>query len=248
MSGCYSETAGVDCFSRRIPEVAIIHRRDHLLSRQVDSDAGEMVLRQIQAMGVEVLTNCSPVELLTRPAEDDPEQEVFVGFKLPDGGTIEACLVIYAIGIKPRDDIARASGIECDPRGGIVVGDDLQTMAKDVYAIGECASWKSNTYGLIGPGSAFLEFFSFQRATIDQWLVEMADILSFNLTQTDSHAPRVMNAPDLSTKLKYTSFPWSFPAVDYFSSQADGHRCRFIRRFLCRCEIDRRSDRSRFSC
>ncbi|KAJ7839603.1 NADPH nitrite reductase [Mycena olivaceomarginata] len=149
-----------------IPEVAIIHRRDHLLSRQVDSDAGEMVL-----------TNCSPVELLTRPAEDDPEQEVFVGFKLPDGGTIEACLVIYAIGIKPRDDIARA-------KGGIVVGDDLQTMAKDVYAIGECASWKSNTYGLIGPG------------------IEMADILSFNLTQTDSHAPRVMNAPDLSTKLK----------------------------------------------
>ncbi|KAF7350461.1 NAD(P)H nitrite reductase [Mycena venus] len=152
-----------------IPEVAIIHRRGHLLSRQVDSDAGEMVLRRIQAMGVERTT---------------PEQEVFAGFKLPDGSTIEACLVIYAIGIRPRDDIAKASGIECDPKGGIIVRDDLQTLAKDVYAIGECASWKSNTYGLIGPG------------------IEMADILSFNLTQTESHAPRVMNAPDLSTKLK----------------------------------------------
>ena len=32
--------------------------------------------------------------------------------------------------------------------------------------------------------------------------VEMADILSFNLTQTDAHSPRLMNAPDLSTKLK----------------------------------------------
>ena len=31
----------------------------------------------------------------------------------------------------------------------------------------------------------------------------MADILSFNLTQTEGHAPRAMNAPDLSTKLKY---------------------------------------------
>jgi len=31
----------------------------------------------------------------------------------------------------------------------------------------------------------------------------MADILSFNLTETDAHAPRRMNAPDLSTKLKY---------------------------------------------
>lgn len=33
----------------------------------------------------------------------------------------------------------------------------------------------------------------------------MADILSFNLTQIEGHAPRVMNAPDLSTKLKYVS-------------------------------------------
>jgi hypothetical protein len=34
----------------------------------------------------------------------------------------------------------------------------------------------------------------------------MADILAFNLTQTDSHAPRVMNAPDLSTKLKWVIY------------------------------------------
>ncbi|KAK7019045.1 NAD(P)H nitrite reductase [Favolaschia claudopus] len=167
-----------------VPEVAIVHRGGHLLSRQVDSDAGEMILRQIQGMGVEVLTSCSPIGLLTRRAEDDPESEVFAGLELPDGGSIQASLVIYAIGIKPRDEIAKASGIECHSRGGIIVGDDLQTSANDVYAIGECASWKGNTYGLIGPG------------------IEMADILSFNLTQTDSHAPRIMNAPDLSTKLK----------------------------------------------
>ncbi|KAJ7512051.1 nitrite reductase [Mycena galericulata] len=167
-----------------IPEVAIIHRQGHLLSRQLDADAGEMVLRKIQDMGVEVLTNCSPVEQMSCPAGVGSAEDVFVGFKLPDGSTVEADLVIYAIGIKPRDEIAKASGIKCDARGGIIVRDDLQTLSKDVYAIGECASWKGNTYGLIGPG------------------IEMADILSFNLTQTDSHAPRVMNAPDLSTKLK----------------------------------------------
>jgi len=66
---------------------------------------------------------------------------------------LEADLVIYAIGIKPRDELARSSGIECHSRGGIVVSDDLQTSVEDVFAIGECASWKGNTYGLIGPGS-----------------------------------------------------------------------------------------------
>jgi nitrite reductase (NAD(P)H) len=61
----------------------------------------------------------------------------------------EADIVIFAIGIKPRDDLAKASGIECHPKGGVIVGDDLQTSASDVFAIGECASWKGNTYGLI---------------------------------------------------------------------------------------------------
>lgn len=148
-----------DLCRRRIPEVAIIHRQAHLLSRQLDSDAGTMVLRKIQAMGVEVLTSCSPVQQLSRPGEQDADQDVFVGFKLADGTIIQADLVIYAIGIKPRDEIAITSGIECNPRGGIVVGDDLQTLAKDVFAIGECASWKGNTYGLIGPGSEFILLF-----------------------------------------------------------------------------------------
>ncbi|KAJ6631137.1 NADPH nitrite reductase [Mycena sp. CBHHK59/15] len=167
-----------------VPEVAIIHRQAYPLSRQLDADAGEMVLRTIQAMGVEVLLNCSPVEQLSRQAKDGLSKDVFTGFRLPDDTIIQADLVIYAIGIEPRNEIAKASGIKCDSKGGIVVHDDLRTSAIDVYAIGECASWKGNTYGLIGPG------------------IEMADILSFNLTQTQSHAPRIMNAPDLSTKLK----------------------------------------------
>jgi nitrite reductase (NAD(P)H) len=62
-------------------------------------------------------------------------------------------MVIYAIGIKPRDELAQDCGIECHSKGGIVVGDDLRTSAPDVYAIGECANWKGNYYGLIAPGS-----------------------------------------------------------------------------------------------
>lgn len=141
-----------------IPDVTIINRQAFPLSRQLDADAGEMVLRKIEAMGVQVLTNCSPTAQLSRPADDGSSDEIFTGFTLQDGTTFEANLVIYAIGIKPRDELARASGIECHSRGGIVVRDDLQTSAKDVYAIGECASWKGNTYGLIGPGSKYYHF------------------------------------------------------------------------------------------
>lgn len=142
-----------------IPEVVIVHRQAHLLSRQLDADAGNMVLRKIQAMGVEVLTGRSPTVQLDRRADDDPAQDVFTGLGFADGTILQADLVIYAIGIQPRDEIAQSSGIKCDAKGGIVVQDNLQTSAGDVYAIGECASWKGNTYGLIGPGSECLRIF-----------------------------------------------------------------------------------------
>jgi nitrite reductase (NAD(P)H) len=112
-----------------------------------------MVLNKIEALGVQVLTNCSPSEELTRPAADGSDQHIFTGFKLQDGSLHAADLVIYAIGIQPRDELAKSGGIECHPKGGIIIGDDLQTSARDVYAIGECANWKGNFYGLIAPGS-----------------------------------------------------------------------------------------------
>jgi len=169
-----------------IPDVSIINRQAYPLSRQLDADAGELVLRKIEALGVKVLTNMGVKSITTRQEGD---RKVFSGFELSDGSLLEADLVIFAIGIRSRDEIASASGIAChESRGGIIVNDDLETDAKDVYAIGECCNWRGNTYGLIAPG------------------VEMADILSFNFTQTKTAAgtfkPRKMNPPDLSTKLK----------------------------------------------
>ena len=66
----------------------------------------------------------------------------------------------------------------------MIVDEKLSTSAEDIYAIGECASFNNQTYGLIAPG------------------IEMADVLAFNLTQAKSHAEREFKRPDLSTKLK----------------------------------------------
>ncbi|GAA5924803.1 hypothetical protein JCM10213_000447 [Rhodosporidiobolus nylandii] len=165
-----------------IPHVSILIRQNYPLNRQIDAAAGEVLLHKIEEMGVPVLTGCEPVAITTTKGEDG--EEVFTGFELADGGKVESDLVIYGIGISPRDELASAAGIKVARRGGIAVDDFLMTSAQDVYAIGECASWQGNTYGLIGPG------------------IEMASVLAFNLTQTDNHAPRKMNTPDLSTKLK----------------------------------------------
>lgn len=160
-------------------KVKLIERNRWVLSRQLDGDAGGLVVEQVRALGLEVM-------LSKRVGKIEVTEDNHVkGVLFEDGDRMECSTICFAIGIKARDELARRVGIKCADRGGgIVVGEDLSTSVKDIYAIGECASWENQTFGLIAPG------------------VEMADILSFNLTQAKVHAYRKFKRPDLSTKLK----------------------------------------------
>ncbi|KXS99170.1 hypothetical protein AC578_3054 [Pseudocercospora eumusae] len=160
-------------------KVKLIERNRWVLSRQLDGDAGGMVLEQVRQLGLDVLLSKRVGKINT----DD--QNNVVGVTFEDGEQMDCTTICFAIGIKARDELARKSEIKCADRGGgIIVGEDLATSAKDVYAIGECASWENQTFGLIAPG------------------IEMADVLAFNLTQAKAHTPRNFRRPDLSTKLK----------------------------------------------
>lgn len=160
-------------------KVHLIERNKWVLSRQLDSDAGGLVVEQVRNLGLDVLLS-KRVGRIEVTNENEVKSVVF-----EDGEEMECSSICFAIGIKARDELARQAAIKCADRGGgIVVGDDLSTSVKDIYAIGECASWENQTFGLIAPG------------------IEMADVLSFNLTQAKIHAYRKFKRPDLSTKLK----------------------------------------------
>lgn len=160
-------------------KVKLIERNRWVLSRQLDADAGNMVVEQVRALGLDVLLSKRVGRINT-----DGDNNV-TGVTFEDGETMDCCCICFAIGIKARDELARQSGIRCADRGGgIVINPDLSTSIKDIYAIGECASWESQTFGLIAPG------------------IEMADVLAFNLTQAKAHSTRAFKRPDLSTKLK----------------------------------------------
>ena len=113
------------------------------------------------------------------------EDNAVKGVIFEDGERMDCKCLMFGIGIRARDELARKVGIKCADRGGgIVVDANLQTSHEGVFAIGECASWENQTFGLIAPG------------------IEMADVLAFNLTQAKVHTPRKFKKPDLSTKLK----------------------------------------------
>lgn len=160
-------------------EIKLIERNRWVLSRQLDAEAGALVVEKVADLGVDILLSKRVGEIQTDEANNA------TGIVFEDGEQMDCSTVCFAIGVRPRDGLARGAGLKCADRGGgILVNNDLSTSAPDIYAIGECASWENQTFGLIAPG------------------IEMADVLSFNLTQAKLHQPRAFKRPDLSTKLK----------------------------------------------
>ncbi|KAI0540250.1 nitrite reductase [Xylaria digitata] len=163
------------CFEK----VKLIERNLWVLSRQLDSEAGNLVVEKVTDLGIDVMLTKKVTRIKT-----DGENSV-TGVVFEDGEEMDCSTICFAIGVRPRDELAQKAGIKCSERsGGVLVNNDLSTSAPNIYAIGECASWENQTFGLIAPG------------------IEMADVLSFNLTQAKLHQPRSFKRPDLSTKLK----------------------------------------------
>jgi rhodanese-related sulfurtransferase len=61
--------------------------------------------------------------------------------------TLEADLVILAVGVEPNSDLARTAGIEISPRGAIVVNDRMQTSDPSIYAGGDCVEIRNLVTG-----------------------------------------------------------------------------------------------------
>ena len=71
------------------------------------------------------------------------------GVILDDGTTLPADMVVLACGVRPRVDVARASGLPVNK--GIIVNDTLATQVPGVYAFGECAEHRGRIYGIVAP-------------------------------------------------------------------------------------------------
>src|SRR5262249_44937224 len=74
------------------------------------------------------------------------------------GVELDADVVVFSAGIRPRDALARRIGLPVGERGGVLVNHYCRTADERVYAIGECAAISTGgagrTYGLVAPGYA----------------------------------------------------------------------------------------------
>jgi nitrite reductase (NADH) large subunit len=121
--------------------VTVIQVAERLMNAQLDTIGGEMLRRQIERHGIFVRAG--------RTVEAVYGDDVVAGVALDDGTNLPASLIVLACGVRPRVDVARASGLPVNK--GIVVNDTLATEVPGVYAFGECAEHQGKTYGIVGP-------------------------------------------------------------------------------------------------
>lgn len=134
-------------------QVVLAHQGEHLMERQLDAGASEVLRRHVETLGVEVHTECRVRGLRTRLLEGggkaDGGGRAVSAVELADGYALEADLVVLACGVRPRVGLARAAGLEV--ARGVVVDDELRTSDPRVFAIGDCAEHDGVLYGLAGP-------------------------------------------------------------------------------------------------
>jgi nitrite reductase (NADH) large subunit len=122
----------------------IVERFPRLMGQQLDEAGGALLNRMVSALGITTHLDVGTESIENR---DDG-----VRVNLSDGSAIDAGLVVFAAGVRPRDELARDAGLPIADRGGVLVDATCATIDPDVYAIGEVAAIDGRCYGLVGPG------------------------------------------------------------------------------------------------
>lgn len=74
---------------------------------------------------------------LNASAERFEESYEKLSVQLSSGESVEADFAVISIGVRPESRLADEAGIECGPRGGIIVNAHMQTNDPDIYAVGD---------------------------------------------------------------------------------------------------------------
>src|SRR4030095_13394949 len=155
-----------------IEKTHVIEFAPRLMPRQIDDAGSKLLQNKLEQLGLHIHTNTNTTAIIG--------EEKITALHFANNSSIETDMLVISAGIKPRDDLAIASGLAVGPRGGIVVNDQMQTSDEFIYAIGECALHNNMIYGLVAPG------------------YEMADVVVANLTG----GSKSFTGFDMSTKLK----------------------------------------------
>ncbi|MBB4931948.1 nitrite reductase (NADH) large subunit [Lipingzhangella halophila] len=142
-------------------EAHVVEMAPWLMPRQVDEGGGALLGQLIEETGVRVHTGAA------LRAIETPDNGRTAHVHLGEDTRIDADIVVFSVGIRPRDELARQAGLDMGPGGGVAIDASCRTSDPAIYAVGECASANGTVYGLLAPGNAMAEVVADQLAAGD---------------------------------------------------------------------------------
>ncbi|MGV3509958.1 MAG: nitrite reductase large subunit NirB [Sphingobacteriaceae bacterium] len=155
-----------------IKETHVIEFAPRLMPRQIDQPGSAMLQMKLKELGLHIHLNKSTLKIAG--------EDKINALEFADETSLAVDMLVISAGIRPRDELAKLSGLEVGTRGGIIVNDFMQTNDESIFAIGECALHSGMIYGLVAPG------------------YEMADVVVSKITEGN----KSFSGFDMSTKLK----------------------------------------------
>ncbi len=127
-----------------IANTHVVEFAPRLMPRQIDATGSALLEARLEELGLTIHTQKN-----TAAIEGD---EAISALRFTDDSQLSCDMLVISAGIRPRDELARAAGLDTGARGGIVVNDRLLTSDSSIFAIGECALHQGMIYGLVAPG------------------------------------------------------------------------------------------------
>ena len=115
--------------------VTLIEKLPHVLALAIDHDFSCNLDEKLKSRGINLMLGESVKEI----AGGDKVKSVI----LESGKSIDADIVIIAVGYSPNTALAKSSGVLVGVKGAIWVDEYMRTSVKDIFAVGDCSEKKS---------------------------------------------------------------------------------------------------------
>lgn len=130
-------------------ETHVVEFASRLMPRQIDEAGSEVLAYKLKQLGITIHTGKN-----TQRIEGNGKLE---GLAFADGTYLDVEMLVISAGIRPRDELAKATLLNVHPRGGIIVDNFMRTNDENIFSIGEAAVHNNMIYGLVAPGYEMAE-------------------------------------------------------------------------------------------
>lgn len=114
----------------------IVQYADRVLPDRLDGAGAGVVQSALEERGIAVRTRTRTTRL------DADDSGAVTALEFQDGTFQRADVVVFTVGVRPRDELARNAGLDVHPQGGVLIDDRCVTSDPRILAIGEVACFE----------------------------------------------------------------------------------------------------------